>query len=125
MSRKGHFLAEAILAGCLALPGNLSPSEDDSASVRIDVQPATLLSQPSGANWPSYNGDYTGRRFSSLNQIDKGNVGQLRVSWVFHASNSNALEVTPVVYDGLMFVTSANDAYALDALTGRMIWHYA
>ncbi|HET6929081.1 MAG TPA: PQQ-binding-like beta-propeller repeat protein, partial [Candidatus Acidoferrum sp.] len=125
MSRKRHFLAGAILAGCLASPGNLSPSEEDSASVRIDVQPATLLSQPTGANWPSYNGDYTGRRFSSLNQIDKNNVGQLRLGWVFHASNSNALEVTPVVYEGLMFVTSANDAYALDALTGRTVWHYA
>src|ERR1700739_5147659 len=116
MSRKGHFLAGVILAGCLALPGNLSPSEQDSASVRIDVQPATLLPHPAGANWPSYNGDYTGRRFSSLNQIDKGNVSQLRLGWVFHASNSNALEVTPVAYEGLMFVTSANDAYALDAL---------
>jgi alcohol dehydrogenase (cytochrome c) len=125
MGRRGHVLVEAILIGCLALPGNLSPSEQNSASVRIDVQPATLLSQPIGVNWPSYNGDYTGRRFSSLNQIDKSNVGQLRVSWVFHASNSNALEVTPVVYEGLMFVTSANDAYALDAQTGRIIWHYA
>src|ERR1700721_429246 len=125
MSRRGPVLLEAILIGWLALPGNLSPSAQDSASVRIDVQPATLLSQLIGANWPSYNGDYTGRRFGSLDQIDKGNVGQLRVSWVFHASNSNALEVTPVVYEGLMFLTSANDAYALDAQTGRMIWHYA
>src|ERR1700676_5348833 len=125
MSRRGHFLAEAVLVGCLALPGSLSPSEQTYASVRIDVQPGTLLSQPIGANWPSYNGDYTGRRFSSLDQINKSDVGQLRVSWVFHAPNSSALEVTPVVYEGMMFVTSANDAYALDAQAGRIIWHYA
>ncbi len=124
MSRRVYFLAEAVLVGCLALPGSLSPSEQNSASVNIDVLPEKLLSQPIGANWPSYNGDYTGRRFSSLDQINKNNVGQLRASWVFHASNSNALEVTPVVYEGLMFVTSANDAYALDAQTGRVIWHY-
>jgi alcohol dehydrogenase (cytochrome c) len=125
MSRKGYFLAEAVLVGCLALPGNLSPSEQNSAFVNIDVPPDKLLTQPIGANWPSYNGDYTGRRFSSLDQINKNNVGQLQVSWVFHAPNSNALEVTPVVYEGLMFVTSANDAYALDAQTGRTVWHYA
>src|SRR6266446_2141361 len=45
--------------------------------------------------------------------------------WVFHAHNSDSLEVTPVVFEGLMFVTSANDAYALDAQTGRTIWHYS
>src|SRR5437867_1829745 len=50
---------------------------------------------------------------------------ELRAQWVFHASNSNSLEVTPVVFDGLMFVTSANDAFALDAQTGRSIWHYS
>ena len=39
--------------------------------------------------------------------------------------NSDALEVTPVVFEGIMFITSANDAYAVDAHTGRTIWHYA
>ena len=94
-------------------------------SVKIDVQPHELLVQPVGANWVSYNGDYTGRRYSNLDQISAKNVGQLRAQWVFHASNSDNLEVTPVVVDGLMFVTSANDAYALDAQTGRLIWHYS
>ena len=43
---------------------------------------------------------------------------------MFHSSNSNRLEVTPVVVNGVMFVTSANDTYALDARTGRTIWHH-
>jgi alcohol dehydrogenase (cytochrome c) len=111
--------------GSLALPGSLASSEQNSVFVNIDVQPEKLLAQPIGANWLSYNGDYTGRRFSSLNQINKGNVSQLHVGWVFHAPNSSALEVTPVVYEGMMFLTSANDAYALDAQTGRTVWHYA
>src|SRR6202790_2082830 len=123
MSRRGHLLAMAVLLGCLVLPGQPAPGQD-SAFAKIDVQ-AGLLSQPAGANWLSYNGDYTVRRFSSLVQINKSNVGQLRASWVFHAPNSSALEVTPVVYEGMMFVTSANDAYALDAQAGRIIWHYA
>ncbi len=125
MRRKRHLLAGAVLSGCLALPGLLDPSEQHPVSVSMDVQPEKLLVQPVGADWPSYNGDYTGRRFSSLNQINKSNVGQLRVDWVFHSPNSGRLEVTPVVYEGMMFVTSANDAYALDAQSGRIVWHYA
>jgi alcohol dehydrogenase (cytochrome c) len=96
-----------------------------SFSVKVDVSPAALLAQPVGANWLSYNGDYTGRRYSSLDQINASNVGQLRAQWVFHVPNSNSLEVTPVVVDGMMFVTSANDAYALDGRTGRIVWHYS
>ena len=104
-----------------------TPQEKTAATISasIDVQPAQLLVQPPGANWISYNGDYTGRRFSSLKQITPENVAQLRAEWVFHLRNSEALEVTPVVIDGIMFVTSANDAFALDARTGRANWHYS
>jgi alcohol dehydrogenase (cytochrome c) len=124
MRRTRHLLAGAVL-GCLVVPGLLDPSEQHSVSLNIDVQPERLLVQPAAADWPSYNGDYTGRRFSSLNQINKSNVGQLHAEWAFHSPNSDRLEVTPVVYEGMMFVTSANDAYALDAQNGRMIWHYS
>src|SRR4029077_7841069 len=53
------------------------------------------------------------------------NVAQLRAQWVFHARDADDLEVTPVVVDGIMFVTAQNDAFALDARTGRQIWHYS
>jgi alcohol dehydrogenase (cytochrome c) len=96
-----------------------------SVSTNIDVQPSQLLSKPVADNWLSYNGDYTGRRFTSLREISSANVSQLRAQWVFHAANSDRLEVTPVVADGIMFVTSANDAFALDAQTGRTLWHYS
>jgi glucose dehydrogenase len=94
-------------------------------SAKIDLQPADLLAQPVGVNWVSYNGDYSGRRFSSLAEITPENVDRLRAQWVFHIRDSTGLEVTPVVVDGVMFVTSANDAFALDARTGRSIWHYS
>jgi alcohol dehydrogenase (cytochrome c) len=96
-----------------------------SVTARIDVQTAQLEASPVGENWVSYNGDYTGRRYSRLREITTENVGQLRAQWVFHSPNSSHLEVTPVVVDGVMFVTSANDAYALEAQTGRTIWHNA
>src|SRR5215469_17030110 len=90
----------------------------------INVLTEELSARPPGANWLSYNGDYTGRRYTSLSQMTPENVGQLRAQWVSHSTNSDRLEVTPVVVDGLMLVTSANDAYALDARTGRIIWHH-
>jgi alcohol dehydrogenase (cytochrome c) len=91
----------------------------------IYVRPEDLLVKPPAANWTSYNGDYTGRRYSSLAEINTGNVRQLRAQWVFHARNTDRLEVTPIVLDGTMFVTAANDAFALDARTGRVVWHYS
>ncbi len=90
----------------------------------VNVSADDLLTQPPGANWTSYNGDYTGRRYSSLHEITPENVTRLRASWIFHPANSERLEVTPVVVRGVMYVTSANDAWALDARTGRVIWHH-
>jgi alcohol dehydrogenase (cytochrome c) len=97
----------------------------ETISTAIEVQAADLLAQPVSKNWPSYNGDYTGRRFSLLSEINVSNVSQLRAEWVFHAHNSSRLEVTPVVINGLMIVTAANHAFALDARTGRQVWHYS
>lgn len=94
-------------------------------STNIDVQTSDLGAQPIGRNWTSYNGDYTGRRFSALKNINARNVRQLRAAWVFHTRNSNHLEVTPVVVNGLMIISAANHAFALDARTGREVWHYS
>lgn len=89
------------------------------------VTQADLLINPVAENWPSYNGDYSGRRFSRLSAINRNNVAQLRPAWVFHPGNSQKLEVTPIVIRGVMYVTSANDVFALDAATGRALWHYS
>lgn len=90
----------------------------------VDVCPCDLNTQPTGANWLSYNGDYSGRRYSSLAQITPKNVAKLRAQWVFHSPNSNRLEATPQVVNGLMFITSANSVFALDARTGRKVWEH-
>jgi alcohol dehydrogenase (cytochrome c) len=125
---RGLLVAAAVLwASILPLQTRAQAQDEGSGSVStsIHVTSEALAAQPVGANWLSYNGDYTGRRFSSLEQITPKNVEQLRAQWVFHVSNSDSMEVTPVVFDGLMFATSANDAFALDAQTGRLIWHYS
>jgi len=94
------------------------------AAMKIEVRAEDLL-QSAGANWISYNGDYSGRRYSALSEITPASLPQLSAAWVFHAHNTNRLENTPVVVNGVMFVTAANDAFALDARTGREIWHHS
>ncbi len=78
----------------------------------------------SQTDWPSYNGQTNGSRYSPLTQINKSNVGRLVPKWMFSLPNTPPLQVTPVVVDGVMYVTSANECYALDAGSGREIWHY-
>jgi alcohol dehydrogenase (cytochrome c) len=78
----------------------------------------------SQANWPTYDGEPRGNRYTKLTQIDKTNVGKLGPQWTFSILNGGLLQMTPVVVDGLMYVTTANECYALDAGTGRQVWHY-
>jgi len=121
---KGWILPMMAIGSCFFLAYGRAQDRDASISTLIDVQPAELRS-PAGANWLSYNGDYSGRRYTALREIDRRNVGQLRAQWVFHAARADDMEVTPVVVNGVMFVTAQNDAFALDARTGREIWHYS
>lgn len=100
------------------------PAEKDVVVSTIDVREPQLSNRTLADNWLSYNGDYSGQRFSSLSEITPANVSQLRAQWVFHSHAPGILEVTPVVVDGVMFITASNDAFALDARTGREIWHY-
>src|SRR6195256_3698063 len=112
----------AVIFSCLLAGGDDPPA---GISTAIDIHSDDLLAQPLAGNWLSYNGDYSGRRYSSLSEINKNNLAQLRAAWVFHAHNSSRLEVTPVVAYGMMFVTASNDAFALDARSGRVVWHHS
>ncbi len=107
-----------------ARPGKGNPVQGEPLFLEMDFPPQRLSVSPPAQDWPSYNGDYTGRRYSALDQIPPDKVRRLRVQWLFHSTNSESLEVTPVVVDGLMYVTSANDAFALDARTGRVVWSH-
>jgi alcohol dehydrogenase (cytochrome c) len=123
---KSHAAATMVFVFILCAGSRLLAQQPQSpASSAQHVTAEDLLASPVAENWTSYNGDYTGRRFSSLEQITKGNVAQLRAAWVFHPGNTQRLEATPVVVRGIMYVTSANDVFALDARTGRSVWHYS
>jgi alcohol dehydrogenase (cytochrome c) len=117
-------LHTCVVLTCLIASAN-DAAPGAAISAAIDVRNEDLLAQPPAANWTSYNGDYSGRRYSSLSQINSANVGRLQAAWVFHSHDASRLEVTPVVVNGMMFVTAANDAFALDASTGRLVWHHS
>jgi alcohol dehydrogenase (cytochrome c) len=85
---------------------------------------ATWRRVTSQTDWPTYHGDRSGNRYSALDQVNRETVGRLAPAWVFPLSGATSLQVTPVVVDGVMYVTNANECHALDAGTGRRIWHY-
>src|SRR6201746_337976 len=71
------------------------------------------------------NGDYAQTRFHPAKQIGRENVKNLRVAWIFQTDVKESLETSPIVFDGVMYVTTSfSHVYALDAKTGAEIWHY-
>ncbi len=79
----------------------------------------------SAANWPTYNGDTGGNRHTPLRGIDKANVARLAPQWLATMPGGGTLQVTPVVVDGIMYVTAPNECVALDAGSGRQLWRYS
>ncbi len=78
----------------------------------------------SQTDWPSYNGDPSGNRYTKLTQINKENVSRMAAKWIFPMPNVSTVENTPVVIEGIMYVSSANECWGLDAGSGRTIWHF-
>jgi alcohol dehydrogenase (cytochrome c) len=76
-------------------------------------------------NWLTYSGSYASTRHSPLHQIDLTNAKNLELKWVFQARSLESFEATPLVVDGVMYLTQApNDVVALDAKTGVVFWMY-
>ncbi|HXE10824.1 MAG TPA: acido-empty-quinoprotein group A [Bryobacteraceae bacterium] len=93
------------------------------------LDPAKLL-QPPTDSWPTYNGDYSGRRFSPLTQVNAENVKSLGLAWVYRANTGDTnpfgvtIKATPLVVNGILYFTVPDHAWAIDARTGRELWHY-
>jgi alcohol dehydrogenase (cytochrome c) len=84
-----------------------------------------LNSSKEPQNWMTYSGDYAGKRFSQLDQINTGNAHSMVAKWVYQTAATGKLETTPLVVDGILYATAQDDrAFALDARTGRPIWMY-
>jgi alcohol dehydrogenase (cytochrome c) len=74
--------------------------------------------------WPTYHGSLTGNRFSAVDQITPANVSRLAPVWMFAMQGAERLQTTPVVVQGVMYVTNVNEVVALDAGSGRRIWRF-
>lgn len=75
--------------------------------------------------WQTYGGTYDEQRFAGLEQINKKNVADLGIAWTYDLATSRGVEATPIVVDGVMYLTGAwSIVYALDARTGEELWVY-
>jgi alcohol dehydrogenase (cytochrome c) len=82
-----------------------------------------LAADTEPGSWLTYSGNYAGHRYSALRAINRGNVGRLRPAWMYQTNDLNPFEATPIVADGVMYLSEPpSHAAALDLRTGRPIW---
>jgi alcohol dehydrogenase (cytochrome c) len=96
------------------------------ASVALHGQgldPAALLNPPSDS-WPQYHGDYSGRRHSDLKQITPQNAGQLSLAWMFQSGVNAAFKCSPLLVNGVLYISVPDNVWAVDARSGHRLWHY-
>ena len=92
--------------------------------------PLEAVQTGASADWRHYGGTLGATRYSSLDQINRSNVGDLRVAWIHATGDSQArpatkIECTPLVVDGQMYITTAQvQVRALDAATGDLLWKF-
>ena len=75
-------------------------------------------------NWLTYSGGYASNRYSLLTQINRDNVKNLQMKWVYHpiGPQDEKMENTPLVVDGVLYAGTMTEVVALDAVTGRQYW---
>ena len=105
------------------------------------LDPASL-GKPPVDSWPTYHGDYSGRRYSTLKQITRDNVKNLTLAWVYRLNTSRAnaivggagpddappgnptIKSTPLLVNGTLYLSAPDHVWAVDARTGREVWHH-
>jgi alcohol dehydrogenase (cytochrome c) len=130
---KHAFAGAALLGvvGLLTMPASAQEVKQDakSASGSATISPVTQdqlnKADKSASNFLLTNGNYAQTRFYPAKQIDRDNVKNLHVAWIFQTDVKESLETSPIVVDGVMYVTTSfSHVYALDAKTGEQLWHY-
>ena len=130
----GSLLVLLVATGCStaasttpppAVATVVAPRPTVGASARTVVPYDRLLNAADEPwNWFHYSGTYSSERFSTLDQITRDNVGDLKVEWVYQTS-PGIVETTPIVVDGVMYITEPpSNVTALDARTGRIVWEW-
>ncbi|MCH7856477.1 MAG: PQQ-binding-like beta-propeller repeat protein [Gemmatimonadetes bacterium] len=108
-------------------PANMESESLTVADLMRDFVPVTdeMLRNPDPADWPMMRGNYHAWSYSSLDQINAGNVGGLQLEWVWNMHDGNS-EPAPLVYGGVIYlINPGNVIQALDGRTGDLIWEHA
>lgn len=131
MKQKSRFpSAKSLLLATMLLPGSAALAQETSSGTLYgDMNTVTqdMLSRSAndGNNFLHTNGNYEQTRYYPSKQINVDNVKHLRPEWIFQTEIVESLETSPIVVNGVMYVTTSfNHVYALDARTGQQIWHY-
>lgn len=91
---------------------------------QVDGQRIIMADQEPG-NWMSHGRTYDEQRYSPLDSVNAGNVGQLGMAWTTKLDIDSGTEATPLVVDGVMYTTGAfSIVYAINAATGELLWKY-
>jgi glucose dehydrogenase len=114
-------------ASALAIYGIDSASAQNPKQALAPMVSQEMLDHAAGDNnnFLLTNGDYTQKRFYPNGQINAGGVKKLHAAWIFQTEVKESLETSPIVVNGVMFVTTSfSHVYALNAQTGEELWHY-
>jgi quinohemoprotein ethanol dehydrogenase len=110
MSNRSTWMMAALLSSALTMPALAAGGGAD-------------LKQPAGKDWPAATGGWDNSRFSTLKQVDTKNIKSLGGAWV-HKWEGESSRASPVVADGMMFITAGSHLYALNPATGEQIWSF-
>ena len=100
-------------------PEELKAQTGAAREIPITFVPVPQVDRATSRDWPLHNFDLANSRYAPLGQINSSNVKSIAVKWLYHTRNSAS---TPIVVDGIMYVTSADGVVALDAANGRPVW---
>jgi alcohol dehydrogenase (cytochrome c) len=133
---KMHVLPVMVCLGLLAM------------ALSAQILDPALLTRPATDAWPTYNGDYSGRRFSTLTQINQSNIKHLTLGWIYRVRvgpgsgarvggegpdvaegvptdpDVSTIKATPLMVKGVLYFATPDNAWAVDARSGRELWHY-
>jgi quinohemoprotein ethanol dehydrogenase len=120
--------AAATVAVVLLLPSN-TLAQSQGPSFRSPTDQELTTTKSGGANWITYGGALSNGRYSTLDQVNTTNVGQLKGAWLSRLGSARGskyiFEADPLVIDGVMYIPTGNDdIFALDGKTGRKLWEY-
>jgi alcohol dehydrogenase (cytochrome c) len=89
------------------------------------ISACLLTAQPPTNQWPMYHGDHSGRRYSSLTKINSKNIDSLGFAWIYRPTGAGgSLKSTPLQVNGVLYFTAPDHVWAIDARTGREVWHH-